>query len=303
MALRITNIFGRLRISALIISASLFIITNLNAQDIDELLAETAELETEYAYATFKSTRIISGHSIERMPAGQLDFRISHRFGTLNSGAYNFWGLDQANIHLGFDFGITNWLMIGIGRGTYEKSYDGLLKFSILRQSTGKRKMPISLSCLTTAAINTLKWDDERPLPFWDRLSYVHQLLVARKFGERLSFEINPTFIHMNMVPTELDPNDVWSVGIGGRFKLTKRISFNAEYYYVIPPVNDFRSTKTYNPLSVGFDIETGGHVFQVHLTNSVAMIEKGFIAETTDSWLDGGIHIGFNISRVFTLY
>jgi hypothetical protein len=105
------------------------------------------------------------------------------------------------------------------------------------------------------------------------------------------------------MVDTELDPNDIWSIGGGGRFKLTKRISVNAEYYYVIPPLNDFRSSVTYNPLSIGFDIETGGHVFQIHLTNSLAMIEKGFITETTSRWLDGGIHIGFNISRVFTLY
>ena len=275
---------------------------SLNAQDIDDLLNETDVNKIEYATATFKSTHIVSGHSIERMPEGQLDFRISHRFGEINSGAYNLWGLDQANIHFGLDYGITDWLMIGVGRGTYEKTYDGLLKLTLWRQCKGEKNMPVTISYLATVAGNSLKWEGTEPLPFWDRLSYTHQILIARKFNERFSFEINPTYVHLNMVATEVDPNDVWAVGLGARFKLTKRISVNAEYYYVIPPVNDFRSTTTYHPLSIGFDIETGGHVFQFHLSNSLAMIEKGFISETTGNWLDGGIHIGFNISRVFAL-
>jgi len=274
----------------------------LHAQDMDELLEEATGNTTEYTYATFKSTRIVSGHSIERMQEGQLDFRISHRFGEINSGAYEFWGLDQANIHLSLEYGITDWLMVGVGRGTYEKTFDGSLKFSVLRQSKGERNMPVSLSYLSTMALNTLRWENPGELPFWDRASYVHQLLVARKFNERLSLELNPTFVHRNLVSTELDPNDLWAIGAGGRFKLTKRISVNVEYYYVVPPIHDYRSNKTFNPLSIGFDLETGGHVFQLHVTNSLAMIEKGFIGETTGNWLNGGIHIGFNISRVFTL-
>jgi len=276
--------------------------TPVFAQDIDDLLEEVTGNETEYTTATFKSTRIISGHSIERMPIGQLDFRISHRFGEFNSGAYNLWGLDQANIHFSLEYGITNWLMVGLGRGTYEKTYDGLVKMTILRQSKGDKVMPVSLSYLTTMAVNSLRWDKPYELNFWNRVSYVHQILVARKFNERFSFEINPTYVHRNMVGTEMDPNDLWAVGAGARFKLTKRISLNAEYYYVIPPIHDYRSSKTYNPLSVGFDIETGGHVFQLHLTNSLAMIEKGFIGETTGQWTNGGIHLGFNITRVFAL-
>jgi hypothetical protein len=272
------------------------------SQNIDELLEEATGSNTEYAYATFKSTHIVSGQSIERMPEGQLDFRISHRFGELNSGAYNFWGMDQANVHFSLDYGITDWLQVGFGRGTYEKTYDGSFKFTILRQSKGDRVMPVSFSYFTSAAINTLKWEQPGRLPFWDRVSYVHQLLIARKFNERFSFEINPTYVHRNIVDTELDPNDLWAVGGGGRFKLTKWLSLNAEYYYVIPPLHDYQSSKTYNPLSVGIDLQTGGHVFQIHLTNSLAMTEKGFIGETTGRWLDGGIHIGFNISRVFTL-
>jgi len=286
----------------IILIAGIALCNMISAQDIDQLLEEATGSSTEYASATFKSTRIINGHSIERMPAGQLDFRIHHRFGEINTGAYNLWGLDQANIHFSLEYGITNWLMAGIGRGTYEKAYDGFLKFSILRQSKGKRKMPVSVSYFTGMSVNSLKWTKEGELYFWDRVSYVHQLLIARKFNERFSLEINPTFIHLNMADTELDPNDIWSIGAGARFKLTNRFSLNAEYYYVIPPRNDFRSITTYNPLSIGVDIETGGHVFTIMLTNSIAMIEKGFIGETTGLWKEGGIRLGFNISRVFAL-
>jgi opacity protein-like surface antigen len=291
------------RIFLFIVSLALYNNAIIKAQDIDKLLEETKGSSTEYIIATFKSTRIINGHSIERMPEGQLDFRISHRFGELNSGAYNLWGLDQANMHFSLEYGITDWVMIGIGRGTYEKAYDGFLKFSLLRQSKGERKMPISLSLLGSTAYNSLKWEKPGTLNEWDRMSYVAQLLVARKFNERFSLEINPTYIHRNMVPTELDPNDTWAVGAGARFKLTKRFSLNAEYYYVIPPVNDYRSETTNNPLSIGVDIETGGHVFTIMLTNAMAIIEKGFIiGETSGKWQDGGIHLGFNISRVFAL-
>jgi len=274
----------------------------ISAQDLDQLLQETAENQTDFATATFKSTRIINGHSIERMPNRQLEFRISHRFGQLNTGAYNLWGLDQANIHFSLEYGFTNWVMAGIGRGTYEKTYDGFLKFSILRQSSGKRNMPISLSYMTSAAINTLEWTQiKQKVHFWSRVSYVHQLLIARKLSERFSVEINPTVVHRNIVDTEINPNDLFSVGAGARFKISKRVSFNVEYYYVYKPLKEYQSLKTFNPLSIGFDIETGGHVFQLLLTNSLAMIEKGFIGETTGDWTKSGIHLGFNISRVFS--
>jgi hypothetical protein len=287
--------------SYILICLILLLFAPVNAQDLDKMLQEATGSSTEYTSATFKSTRIINGHSIERMQAGQLDVRIHHRFGELNLGAYELWGLDQANMHLGLEYGITNWLMVGVGRGTYEKAYDGFLKFSLLRQSKGTRNMPVSVSLFTSTAYGTKKMNLPGPVNEWDKMSYVAQLLIARKFNDRFSFEINPTYVHRNMVVTEMDPNDILAVGAGMRFKLTKRISFNAEYYYVIPPLHDFRTTTTYNPLAIGVDIETGGHVFTIMITNSQPMIEKGFIGETTGSWKNGGIHLGFNISRVFS--
>ena len=271
-------------------------------EDLMDILNKDSKPEINYTTATFKSTRIMNGHSVEKMPPGQLDFRISHRFGRINSGAYEFFGLDQANIHFGLEYGIMKWLMIGIGRGTYEKTFDGFAKFTLLRQSSGARFMPVSVSLLSTAALKSVKWADPlRTNYFSSRLSYVGQILIARKISQGFSVQIIPSYVHRNLVATELDPNDLYAIGAGGRMKLTKRISLNAEYYYLTNP-KTYMSQQVYDPLSIGFDIETGGHVFQLIFTNSVAMIEKGFIGETTGDWLKGDIHFGFNISRVFTL-
>jgi len=271
-------------------------------EDLMDILNKDSKPEINYTTATFKSTRIMNGHSVEKMPPGQLDFRISHRFGRINSGAYEFFGLDQANIHFGLEYGIMKWLMIGIGRGTYEKTFDGFAKFTLLRQSSGARFMPVSVSLLSTAALKSVKWADPlRTNYFSSRLSYVGQILIARKISQGFSVQIIPSYVHRNLVATELDPSDLYAIGAGGRMKLTKRISLNAEYYYLTNP-KTYMSQQVYDPLSIGFDIETGGHVFQLIFTNSVAMIEKGFIGETTGDWLKGDIHFGFNISRVFTL-
>jgi hypothetical protein len=270
--------------------------------DLMNLLNENAPKEINYTTATFKSTRILNGHSIQKMPPGQLDLRISHRFGTLNTGAYNLFGLDQSNMHFSLEYGILKWLMIGAGRGTYEKTFDGFAKFTILRQSSGAKIMPVSVSVLSSAALKSLKWTDPSITNYFSsRLSYVGQVLIARKINQSFSIQLTPSYVHRNLVATELDPNDLYSVGAGGRMKLSKRISLNAEYYYLVNP-RSYMSQQVYNPLSVGVDIETGGHVFQLFFTNSVAMIEKGFIGETTGSWTKGDIHFGFNISRVFTL-
>ncbi len=275
----------------------------IQGQDLETLLEEQMEPSTNYVTATFKATRILNGHSIERMPEGQLDFRISHRFGRINEGPYEFFGLDQASTHLSLEYGILDWLMIGLGRGTFEKTVDGFVKISLLRQSTGKRNVPLSISWMSGIYINGLRWiQPEQDNQFVQRLEYVHQLLVARKFGPRISLQITPSYLHRNLVKTVEDPNDLFAIGAGSRIKITKRISFNAEYFYVFKPDPSTLSSPIYDPLSFGIDIETGGHVFQLIFTNAVAMTENGFLGQTTGQWLEGDIHFGFNISRVFQL-
>jgi len=273
--------------------------TDLMAQLEKEALGDNSS-KTVYTTATFKTTRLINGHTVENVGKGVLDVKISHRFGKLNSGGYDLFGLDNATMRMGLDYGISNRLMIGIGRSTFEKTYDAFFKLKILRQSKGKHNMPISLSYVPTIALKTLKYEDPtRKNYYTSRLYYTHQLIIARKFSEGTSIQLIPTYVHRNLVKLASEHNGIFALGIGGRQKLTKRLSLNAEYYYQMP---GYGLTGTTNSLSVGFDIETGGHVFQLHFTNSRGMNERTFITETTGEWGKGDIYFGFNISRVFTI-
>jgi len=249
--------------------------------------------------ATFKSTRVINGHSVETLPRNHFDFRISHRFGRLNSGPYELWGLDVATIRIGLEYGVTNRLMVGLGRSSNQKLYDGFAKFKLLRQSSGARAMPVTVTVLGTAAVNTLRFAPEEDITFRSRLTYCGQLLVARKFNERLSLQLMPTLLYRNRTNFAGESNLVAAVGAAGRFKISKRVALNGEYYAVLP---DQLNPAYHNALAVGFDVETGGHVFSLHFTNSLGMVEKQFLAETTGQWGEGDIHYGFNISRTFNL-
>lgn len=267
--------------------------------DLMDLFGDESQ-KVEYTYATFKTSRIVIGHSVENPAPGVMLFLISHHFGHVNSGAYEFFGLDQATIRLGFEYGVNDWMSLGIGRSSYEKTFDGFAKFKILRQSSGLRTIPVTMTFFSSVALTSLKWQEpERTNYFTSRLSYTFQLLLARKFTERLSLQLTPSLVHKNLVETKDDHNDIVTLGGGGRYKITKRISVNAEYHYVF----DGQITQDYDhSLSLGFDIETGGHVFQVFLTNSYPLFERGFLTETLGKWSDGDIYFGFNISRAFTV-
>ncbi len=284
----------------LIISLLIFIFPSLGAQDVDLLSLLEEEETIDYATASFKTNRVINLHSLENTAGGVLDFKISHRFGFINGGISELFGIDQATIRIGADYGITDRLMIGFGRSSYEKTYDGFMKLKLLRQSKGLKTMPIAASFFASTAIMTIPFQDpDRENFFSSRLYYTFQMLLGRKFSDSFTIQISPGIVHRNLVRTSSESNDVYHLGIGGRMKLNKRTAFNFEYIYVL---KDQLAPGYRNSLSIGFDIETGGHVFQLHFTNSTSMIEKGFIGETTGNWLDGDIHFGFNVSRVFTL-
>ncbi len=286
--------------SILIIAIIITLVSPSSAQDDLMDLFENEEPVTDYVYATFKTTRISLGQSVENPANGNLIFDIQHHFGRLNQGAYELFGLDQATLRLGFQYGITSWLSVGVGRSTFEKTYDGSVKAKLFRQSTGAITMPVSISYFGSIAINSLKFaDTSRTNYFSSRLSYAHQILIARKFSSAISLQLTPTLIHRNLVERKIDDNDVWAMGAGGRFKLSKRISLNLEYYYII---SEQTSKDFHDSFTVGFDIETGGHVFQLFLTNSQGIVEQHFIPRTSGDWLKGDIHFGFNISRTFVL-
>jgi hypothetical protein len=285
-------------------SFSSFAQTDNSDSDLSKLLDDNTTPQKEYSYGAFKTTRLINGHSIENTGKGILDFRISHRFSPMSGGVQEFFGLDGATIRLGLDYGISDVITIGVGRSSLFKEYDGYVKAKILRQTT-KNEMPISLSYVGGMSLSSLSSDKllgrqlvgPEKYPFSNRLFFFNQLLIARKFNSTFTIQLMPTHVHYNFVNTANEPNDILALGAGGRIKLNRRVTLNLEYYYQFNQLD-----KTTNSLSVGFDIETGGHVFQLHFTNSAGMTERTFIGHTTDKWSDGGFRFGFNIARVFTV-
>ena len=280
----------------------LTLLTGYTLKAQDDLLSLLGEEETtDYATASFKTNRVINLHSLESTAGGVFDFKINHRFGFLSGGLYELFGLDNAMVRIGGDYGISDRWTVGFGRNSFEKTYDVFTKYKFLRQSKGKKTMPISAAFLTTAAVKTVPFSDEtRENYFSHRLAYTFQMILGRKFSDGFTLQLSPTMVHRNLITdTNLEKNDVYALGTAGRLKLNKRTAINAEYIYVLPgqTLDNYR-----NSLSIGIDLETGGHVFQLHFTNSTSMIEKGFITETVGNWLDGDVHFGFNVSRVFTV-
>lgn len=249
---------------------------------------------------TFKAIHIVNAQTIESPAKGDLNFIIMHRFGRLNDGAYNFFGLDNASIRLGLDYGITDRLAVGIGRSSFEKTFDGYIKYKIIQQTQGLKKIPVSVSILGSISNYTLRFPEKPYLNAKYRTAYATQILVARKINSAISLQVSPTWLHYNLVRTMNDNNDVFAAMIGGRIKITKRMSITAEYNYLLP--DQLPSYDLNNSLSLGFDIETGGHVFQLIFTNSQGMIDQQFMARTIGNWGKGDIYFGFNVSRNFSL-
>jgi Membrane bound beta barrel domain (DUF5777) len=272
------------------------------AQD-DMALLEKTDSVKEYVSATFKGTKIINFQSIETPGKRVLEFMIQHRFGDLNGGANSFFGLDNgATIRFGLGYGITDRLEVGIGRTSFEKLVDGYLKYKLLKQ-TLERGMPISITVMGATYATSVQDPDvalngfNKYHYFSDRLTYSFQAVIARKFSDRLSLQINPVYIHYNLVENITDKNDALAVGLAGRYKFSKRMAVTVEYGQ---RYNSYTNQKYYNTMGIGWEIETGGHVFQMFVTNSSGIVEPQYMMHTATSWKDGGIRLGFNISRAF---
>ena len=283
----------------------------LGQDDLLNMLNQVDAKKITYTQATFKGSRFINGQTVETIAKKHINFWISHRFGALNSGFMdNFLGLDEAKIRLGLEYGLSDVWLVGMGRSTIEKTYDFYTKYKVLRQSN---QMPITLTAYGSLATNTMPTGYSLPsgniMRYENNLqrqTYMCQILIARKFTDKLSLQIMPTILHNNKVESIYFDNDLYSLGFGGRYKLTNRLSLSAEYYKNIVDTQNFLKTSgTAYPyqdsFSVGFDIETGGHVFQLHFTNSKGMIEKHFISQTTGTWANTDIFYGFNLARTFS--
>ncbi len=266
------------------------------AQDdlLDLLDAEQEEPES-FVEATFKGQRLINGHTVQTRKKSELEFVIAHRFGRINQGIDEFFGLDGANIRFSLEYGISDRLTAAIGRNSFQKVYDGFLKYKLLKQKSGGGN-PVTMTWFSSVAIRTLENPAFETDDFNSKVSYTHQVLIARKMNETLSLQLTPTYIHRNKV-LENQENDIMALGFGGRYKLSSRVSLNAEYFYRL---TDELNDNFKDALGIGIEIETGGHVFHLNFTNARSMAERAFITETDGDFFGGDIHFGFNISRTF---
>ncbi len=244
----------------------------------------------------FKSTRVINAHSTEMLHKGELDFRIMHRFGVFKNGFKDLFGLDYASMRMSFDYGITDNLMIGLGRSTILKDLDIFVKTRILQQTKGAKQIPVSLLIAAGYIVTTQESFATVKPTFGDRSSYYVQLIAGRKFNSKFSMQLSPLLVHNNATLNPTDDNTIFGLGGGLRYKVSKRIALVLDYHHAFGQLDSVIT----NPLSVGVDIETGGHVFQLHFSNATGMNEKGYLTQTTGKFFKGDIRFGFNLSRIF---
>ena len=263
----------------------------------DDLLTEIDdEGESSTAVSSvFKGLKIINFESTKLVGKGGFYFVVSHRFGSVKNGFENLFGLDEAVTHLNFFYGLTEGINVSASRSSNQKIYELASKFRIIKQS---ERFPFSVVGYTSVLANTALSTDNLPkLEFKHRLSYVAQLLISRKVNNKLSLQFTPTFFHDNYVANDFQDNSQFGLIFGGRYKIGKRWSFNLEYG---AHLNRAKNSLYNNPLSLGFDLETGGHVFQLHFTNSQFMNANGVMGNSTGDWSEGDFYFGFNISRSF---
>ena len=295
------------KIYILLIAFSLSVYQS-TAQNMDSLMRNiSSDQEPEVVAASFKSSRLILSQTTTMVKKYDLDFKVIHRFGDIggtDGGAKTFYGFDNsADIYIGFEYGISDRFNISFGRSKFEQLLDLQLKYALLQQKE-KDGSPLSISALiktgfTPYKVNTTLFDS-----YGNRFSHFVQAIISRKFSPNLSLQVTPGILFRSVVLSAGDERAMFSTGIAGRYKFTKRFGVVADYYLIS---SDYRknnpNTDFYNPLGLGIEIETGGHVFTMNFANAKAIAENNFLPNSTSSWGKGQYRFGFTISRMFTLY
>ena len=290
--MKIVSLFGLLMVAA---SSPV-----LSQDDLLKELEQSQKPAVEYTEQTFKGTRLVNGQSVESKGRGELEFIFAHRFGPVKGGFYELFGLDQAQVRLGLEYGITDRFGVGFGRNSFDKTMDAFVRYKALRQSSGARQVPVTVTAFANAAYKSAPKKSADPsLTTEDRLSYTTQLLIARKFSSALSLQLMPTLVHKNTVNQTEENNDQFALGLGGRLKVSRSIALTTEYYY---RVNVPEDNPYHNVVGLGIDIETGGHVFQLVITNTRGLTERAWLTETEGDFTAGDLQLGFNITRTFQL-
>jgi hypothetical protein len=292
-----------------ILTAALLLSYQLHAQDdLLKMAMEGSASKHENVVATYKTTKLINAQTNETVHKRTLDFRVGHRFGNMGkytdgkSAIHTLYGLDAStDIRIAFEYGINDNITVGFSRTKIKENLEGLVKYRIIQQTTDNH-IPAGITffgnCVITPQKDAAKLYDKTSR----RMTYIAQLIVSRKFNSRLSASLLPTYNHRNYVFDRNENNDIFALGGALRFRVTKSSCIVADYFYSFDEYRINRSSTYYNPLGIGFEMETGGHVFTVMFTNAAGLLENEFIPYTTDSWKEGGIKFSFNISRNFRL-
>ena len=261
----------------------------------DDLLSDVdSVVKNEKVTAAFKGLKIINLETTKLAAKGDIYFIVAHRFSSVKTGFEGFWGLDNAVSQFKFIYGVTDWLALSAARS--ELAYDFGAKFPLKFQI--KNGFPVTIVGYSSLSFNnTLKQNNYPKLKFKDRMAFVEQLLISRKFNDHITLELAPTFFRENFVDNDDQKNNQFAIGVGGRYKLTKRLALNVDY---AAHLNRASNSIYKNPLSVGIDMEQGGHVFQLHFTSSQGIHEAGYLGQTTGDWTKGDVYFGFNMSRVW---
>jgi len=250
--------------------------------------------------ATFKGTRLYNFHTTETVRKGHLEFRVAHRFGDLTRGYATFWGIDAgAQVRLSLDYGLTDRFTIGVERSGLGRLYDGFVKVRLLQQKA-PRGTPLSLTYYGAVFYSDLQDPQRYPQPL-HRFQYLHQLLVARKWSSRFSSLVGLAWLHQNYALSYQALNDYAFVPLLLRFKLTKRLTLAGETALPLweNKPNEGQGLPDYRiPYAVLLEIETGGHVFQVGVSSAAGIAEPQTLL--TQGYR---LSLGFNISRIFSLY
>ena len=252
---------------------------------------------TDLATAAFKGLKIVNFESTKMVNEGEFYFIVSHRFGSIKNGLDDFFGLDFANTRLHFIYGFSDGFNLSVSRHSFNKTYETSAKYRFLRQ---QKNVPFTVVGYSQFAINTLIEEALilRPVDFGDRVSFTQQVLISHKLNENLSLQLMPTYFYEGYVDHAPQDNSQFALGMGARYKLGPRWGLNIDYGWHL---NRADGSPFVNPLSIGVDIETGGHVFQLHFTNAQPTFESGFLGNAVGDWGEGNIYFGFNLSRVFS--
>ena len=254
---------------------------------------DTIKTNSDTSQPAFKALQIVTGQSTKLAAKKEWYMVVAHRFGDVSAGFKDFFGLDNASTKLGVIYGVTDAISLSLSRETNMKTFEGGIKYKLVRQN---ENFPVDIVGYNVMGVNTALDKDTYPhLTFSDRLSYLTQSLISRRFSDKFSLQLTPSYVHKNLYEPSTEDKNQFLAGLGGRYKISKRISINAEYF-----VNFDNHSFYKNPLSLGMDIETGGHVFQLLFTNSQINSDIGYLTNATGNWGKGHIFFGFNLYRVF---